>query len=84
MRRGISGSFPLAKLRQGARARIVQVDASSAALKRLGELGLIEGTEFTLVKVAPLGDPVEIDLRGYRLCLRKSETSGIEVEELEA
>lgn len=38
------------------------------------------GTEFSVVKVAPFGDPIEIALRGYRLCLRKHETNAIEIE----
>lgn len=48
--------------------------------QRLAEMGLTQGAEFTVVKVAPLGDPIEIDLRGYRLCLRRKETSCFEVE----
>jgi ferrous iron transport protein A len=43
-------------------------------------MGLTVGTTFRVVKIAPLGDPVEIDVRGYRLCLRRAETQGIEVE----
>ena len=46
-------------------------------------MGLIPGTEFKVVKIAPLGDPIEIDLRGYRLCLRKQEMTGFEVEILD-
>ncbi len=49
-------------------------------LKRLQEMGLTEGAEFTVIKVAPFGDPIEIDLRGYRLCLRKCEACGFELE----
>ncbi len=43
-------------------------------------MGLTEGAEFEVMKVAPLGDPVEVQIRGYRLCLRKQETAGIEIE----
>lgn len=70
-------------VRMGMRARVVRVPANLSDSKRLQEMGLVEGTIFTVVKVAPLGDPIEIDLRGYRLCLRKRETAGIEVEVLD-
>jgi ferrous iron transport protein A len=83
----MSGSMAVAidfsKVRKGMRARVARIPADSPDIKRLQEMGLVEGTVFTVVKVAPLGDPVEIDLRGYRLCLRKRETAGIEVEVLD-
>lgn len=68
------------ELKQGMRGRVVAVDPESPALLRLQEMGLTEGAEFLVDKVAPLGDPVEIFLRGYRLCLRKHEAVGILVE----
>lgn len=43
-------------------------------------MGLTVGTEFSVAKVAPFGDTIEIRLRGYSLCLRKCEAAGIEVE----
>ena len=46
---------------------------------RLAELGLIEGTQITFLKRAPLGDPIEIRVMNYDLCLRSSEASQIEV-----
>lgn len=54
-------------------------------LIRLQEMGLTEGATFQVIKVAPFGDPVEIDLRGYRLCLRKKENCAflLEAAELE-
>jgi Fe2+ transport system protein FeoA len=73
-------SMEFAKLRKGARARILNITTSSDTMQRIQEMGLTVGTQFRVVKIAPLGDPVEIDVRGYRLCLRKAETEGIEVE----
>ena len=70
-------------LRHGQRARVVCVDPSLPASLRFQELGLVCGTEFEVVKVAPLGDPVEISLRGYRLCLRRLDAEGIQVESLD-
>lgn len=52
-------------------------------MRRLQEMGLTPGTEFTVVKIAPFGDPVEIDLRGYRLCLRRQESADFEIEPVE-
>lgn len=70
-------------MKKGTRAAVASIPADSEAILRLAELGLTEGAEFTVVKVAPLGDPIEIDLRGYRLCLRKAETEGVRVRLLE-
>lgn len=67
-------------LKKGMKARVTGISEDCLENVRLQEMGLTVGTEFTVVKIAPLGDPVEIDLRGYRLCLRKSETSCFEVE----
>ena len=48
--------------------------------KKLLAMGLIKGTEFTVKRVAPMGDPVEIVIRGYNLTLRKDEASIVAVE----
>jgi ferrous iron transport protein A len=64
----------------GQRCRVVCVDPDGALSCRLLELGLTPGTEFTVTKIAPLGDPIEISVRGTRLCLRKHETQEITVE----
>jgi len=69
-----------ASLTKGMRARVVRVVGNSDETVRLQEMGLTEGTEFRVVKVAPFGDPIEIELRGYRLCLRKRETDCFEIE----
>ena len=48
--------------------------------RHLMDLGLIKGTSFKVVKVAPLGDPVEINVRGYELSIRKEEAAVVEVQ----
>lgn len=48
--------------------------------KKLMAMGLIKGTEFTINRVAPMGDPVEIEVRGYSLSLRKDEATALFVE----
>ena len=67
-------------LKKGMFAQVVRINSTSAEMNRLQEMGLTVGTTFRVVKVAPFGDPVEIDLRGYRLCLRKRETEAFEIE----
>jgi ferrous iron transport protein A len=67
-------------LKQGMRARITRANPDCEECERLMEMGLTEGTEVLVVKVAPFGDPIEVSVRGYRLCLRKAETHCFEIE----
>lgn len=76
-------TFGFAELKKGMKARVASVLATSADTVRLMELGLTPGTEFTVTKIAPLGDPIEISLRGYRLCLRRRESTDILLELVE-
>ena len=69
-------------LKKGMRARITRAMPDCPECERLMEMGLTEGAEFSVVKVAPFGDPIEINIRGYRLCLRKSETHCFEIESI--
>ncbi|HTQ11008.1 MAG TPA: FeoA domain-containing protein [Fimbriimonadaceae bacterium] len=73
-----------AELKKGMMARVVEITGMSDDIIRLQEMGLTVGTSFKVVKVAPFGDPVEIDLRGYRLCLRKHETRNFALEPVTA
>lgn len=75
---GMVSSFQ--QIREGMRARVVSIDDSKGELNRLQEMGLTPGAIFHVVKIAPFGDPIEIELRGYRLCLRKREAAGIVIE----
>lgn len=70
----------LADLPIGARARVSHVAGDGEVSARLLEMGLTPGVEVLLVGRAPLGDPLELELRGYRLSLRKTEAAGVEVE----
>jgi ferrous iron transport protein A len=69
----------LNQLRIGQRARIDAVSGEDAIVQRLLEMGLLEGEELEVVGFAPLGDPMEIRLRDYRLSLRRSEAARIAV-----
>lgn len=68
----------------GLKGRIIEVTCDCEDARRLQEMGLVPGTEFRVLKVAPLGDPVEIEVRGYRLCLRKREAACLEFEPIDA
>jgi ferrous iron transport protein A len=69
----------LAQLPIGSRGEVVQVEGVDEISLRLMEMGLVPGTEFQLLGAAPLGDPLELEVRGYRLSLRKSEAARVEV-----
>ena len=69
----------LDSLAPGAAARIEDVDAHDALGRRLLDLGLVPGTRVALVRRAPLGDPLEIEYRGMRLCLRRREAARVSV-----
>lgn len=64
----------------GESARIAQVGGDFSAARRLMDLGLIRGTSIKVVRVAPLGDPIEVSLRGFMLTLRRAEAEHVVVE----
>jgi Fe2+ transport system protein FeoA len=70
----------LAALRVGERGKICGYDLSAELRQRVLELGLTKGAVCQVIRFAPLGDPIEIEVRGYRLSLRKSEAAGVLLE----
>lgn len=72
----------LAELPLGKRARITQIAGGDDITVRLLEMGLTPGVEVLLAGQAPLGDPLELEVRGYRLSIRKSEAARVEIEPL--
>ena len=70
----------LAELAPGDRGRVVSVAGDADAARRLMDLGLIRGTTIEVVRRAPLGDPMEVKLRGFMLTLRRTEAEHITVE----
>ena len=64
----------------GRTARVVKIHGEGALKRRLMDMGLTRGIEVRVRKVAPLGDPIEITLRGYELSIRKADAAMIEVE----
>lgn len=74
----------LSELSIGKSAKIVTVGGEGALRLRLLDMGLIPRTEVSVRKVAPLGDPIQIRIRGYELTIRKEDAAQIEVEETKA
>lgn len=73
----------LAHLQIGDSARVINLGRRDRAYRyKLLAMGLTPNTEFTLIRKAPLGDPVEIYVRGYSLTLRKDEAALLEIEKL--
>jgi ferrous iron transport protein A len=69
--------LPLSSLPAGSSATVVQIKIAPEERARLLEMGLLVGTPVELIRFAPLGDPVEIKVRGYHLSLRKHEAEQI-------
>lgn len=70
----------LSQLQPGQRAKVCEVGGSPALRRRLLDMGVVPGAEIEVVRVAPLGDPVEYKVKGYRLSLRRSEAAKVTVE----
>lgn len=78
----MAASVSLSTLAVGASAVVRDFPKLGSAFIRLREMGVLPGTRVTLVRTAPLGDPLEIKVRGYSLTLRKSEADHVLVERL--
>lgn len=70
----------LKDMRPGESAKIVEINAQGALKRRLMDMGLTRGSLVTFRKVAPLGDPIELAIRGYELSIRKNEAEYVVVE----
>ena len=64
----------------GSKVRVVKLHGEGAVKRRIMDMGITKGVEIYVRKVAPLGDPVELTVRGYELSLRKADAEMIEVE----
>jgi Fe2+ transport system protein FeoA len=65
---------------KGGRCKVARINRDALASKRLVEMGISKGTVIEVERVAPLGDPVEVLVKGYHLSVRKSEAAAIEVD----
>lgn len=70
----------LKDVRIGSSAKVVKVEGEGAIKRRIMDMGITKGTEILVKKVAPLGDPMELTVRGYQLSLRKEDAKKILVE----
>lgn len=71
----------LADLVSGQKAKVTKLNTEDKALRRrLLDMGITEGVQIKIKRIAPLGDPFDIELRGYELCLRKHDLKLIDVE----
>ncbi|MGN0447629.1 MAG: ferrous iron transport protein A [Acutalibacteraceae bacterium] len=73
----------LKDIKVGKRAKVLKVGGEGAIKRRIMDMGITKGTEIYVRKVAPLGDPMELFVRGYELSLRKADADLIEVTEIE-
>lgn len=73
-------SKSLADIPLGSQAKVVRVDGPRAFRRRLLEMGLVPGTDVRLVTIAPLGDPLRIEVRGGQWSIRKNEAAQITVD----
>ena len=70
----------LRQVKVGETVRVVKLHGEGAVKRRIMDMGLTKGVEVHIRKVAPLGDPVEVNVRGYELSIRKADAEMIEVE----
>ena len=70
----------LKQVKIGGTAKVVKLHGEGALKRRIMDMGITKNTAVSVRKVAPLGDPIEITVRGYELSIRKSEAENIEVQ----
>ncbi|HZL44690.1 MAG TPA: FeoA family protein [Opitutaceae bacterium] len=80
----MESTLKLSQLAVGSKAVVRGLPPQGPASLRLREMGVLPGVAITLVRTAPFGDPLEIQVRGYNLTLRKSEAEYVQVEILKA
>ena len=71
----------LRQARIGQTVKVVKLHGAGAVKRRIMDMGITRGVEVYVRKVAPLGDPIEVTVRGYELSLRKADAEMIEIEE---
>lgn len=71
----------LKEVKPGETVRVIKLNGDGVVKRRIMDMGITKGTEVYIRKVAPLGDPMEVTVRGYELSLRKADTEMIEIEE---
>ena len=64
----------------GSTVKVVKIHGEGAVRRRIMDMGLTKGVDVTVLKVAPLGDPIQLNVRGYELSIRKADAEMVEVE----
>ena len=82
MKSNVVGPLTLADMVVGGRAKVAKVHGQPALRHRLLEMGMTPGCRVRLVRVAPLGDPLDFELRGYHLSLRRDEARNVAIDEM--
>jgi len=72
----------LAELKPSEQGTIITIRSAGSTGKRLMEMGLTPGSVITVEKIAPLGDPIDVRVKGYHLSLRREEAAGIKIEKI--
>ena len=70
----------LKNVKVGQTAKVIKIVGDGAVKRRIMDMGVTKGAELYIRKVAPLGDPIEVTVRGYELSIRKEDAGNIEVE----
>jgi ferrous iron transport protein A len=70
----------LSELEPGDKGIVIRIDGSSSIRRRMMDMGVVRGAEISVVRVAPLGDPVEFEIKDYNLSLRRREAEYVYVE----
>ena len=70
----------LKEIKVGQTVRVVKVHGEGAIRRRIMDMGITRGVEVYVRKLAPLGDPIELTVRGYELSIRKADAENIEIE----
>jgi ferrous iron transport protein A len=73
---------PLSELLVGSRARVAEVKGGGIHQRRMLDMGLVPGAEVTVMRKAPLGDPVEYSIKGTAIAMRRTDAESIMVEEM--
>ena len=72
----------LKDMKRGDSATVVGIGGRDMVKKRILDLGITKGCKIKMVRIAPLGDPVELELRGYRLTIRMSDAEFVEIDDI--
>ncbi len=74
------GEKILRELKPGESGKVIKISGSGSVHRRILDMGIVKGSEIEVERVAPLGDPIEIKVKGYHLSLRKEEAANIFIE----